>query len=1109
MAEDIAQWLATLGLGQYAQAFVENDIDLRALPHLSEDDLKELGLSLGHRRILQGALKNQVDVGEPAGARDPAGQPDSKTGHDAERRQLTVMFCDLVGSTALSGQLDPEDLREVMRSYQETVAGVVSSYDGHVAKYLGDGVLAYFGWPRAHEDDAERAIRTGLDTVKAVTALASGDGLKLQARIGLATGPVVIGDFVGGALAEEGAIAGETPNLAARLQDIAEPESVVISESTHRLAGTLFECRDLGNRNLKGIAEPVGAWAVVRPRRAVSRFDVMRATHLADLVGREEEVQILLRRWQRAKAGEGQVIVISGEAGIGKSRLARTLAERIADEPHTPIRLQCSPFHTSSALHPFIEHFEHAAGFSTGDTNEAKLDKLEGLLAQSGAAGKDVPLFAALLSIPTEGRYPPIVMSAQHQRELTLDVLAERLVRLADRQPVLLILEDAHWIDPTTLEQMELVLERALEARVMAIITHRPDFVAPWVGRSQVTALTLNRLRRTECAALATRVAGAAALPEAVIERIVARTDGVPLFVEELTRTVLESGSALASPSLEIPENLHESLQARLDRLGPAKEAAQIGAVIGRTFDYGLLSFLVPASGETLTQTLAQLVESGLISVRGEPPEATYAFKHALVQDTAYGSLLRTRRAELHGKVARALVDCDPGIALSEPELLAHHFTEAGQVGPAIDQWRAAAQKSMLRSANREAVEQLNRGFDLLKKMPATPDRDRKELELQTTLGQVMTFTRGWAAPEAAACYSRARELCVTVGEDQELFPILWGFWMIHGARGEQKAWRQTADEMLEIARRRGDKALLLQAHHASWGNPFQGNFTFQMEHIEKGLQIYDSAEHSAMAPRYGGHDAGVCALYHKGFALWATGYPEQSAAAYASALNLANDIAHPPSVAHALNLGSWLHALRGDWSKCLTNTEEAIELAQSLGNRTWLGRMNVIKGWAHVELGAAELGLAEMREALERDHVMYVIGTGTKHAMYAEALRTAGMAEQALSMCDEALSAVDEYIERFWEANIYSLKGDLLVERSKGDRTEAEICYQKAIEVAQDQKAKMWELRAAIRLARLWNLQGRTAEARNLLAPVYGWFTEGFDTPDLKEAKALLEALS
>jgi class 3 adenylate cyclase len=696
---DVEGWLRKLGLEQYEAAFRENMVDDTVLPRLTAEDLKDLGVGfVGHRRRLLdaiAALRTEASVPAPLSDAPPAIE---KTAKDtAERRQVTVMFSDLVGSTALSARLDPEDLREIISAYQKRIAETVCRFGGFVAKYMGDGVLVYFGYPRAHEHDAERAVRAGLELVAAIGDLKT--HAALQARIGIATGLVVVGDLIGSGASQEQAIVGDTPNLAARLQGVAEPNSVLIAEDTRKLVGNLFELEDLGLQKLKGISDPVRAWKALRPASVEGRFEAMHASGLTALVGRGEELDLLLRRWARAKTGEGQVVLLSGEAGIGKSRLSAALMEDIVAEPHTRLRYFCSPQHTDSAFYPLIGQFERAAGFAYDDTALTKLDELDELLAQTSTTRQDAALFAEMLSLPNDGRYPTLELTPQERRQKTLEALSRQLETLARSSPVLMIFEDAHWADPTSLEAFGRTVDRIGTLPVLLIVTFRPEFEAPWVGQPHVTALALNRLGHRDAGSLIDRVIGNKPLPANIRQDIIERTDGIPLFVEEMTKAVLEAGSepeamqtvaAVLPPAIAVPASLHASLMARLDRLGPAKEVAQIGAAIGREFSHGLLAAVVPKSEAELAWSLERLNRAGLLFRKGVPPHATYLFKHALVQEAAYGTLLRQPRRTLHARIAETIESQFADMANSQPDLLARHYTEAGLIDKAASLWGKA-----------------------------------------------------------------------------------------------------------------------------------------------------------------------------------------------------------------------------------------------------------------------------------------------------------------------------------------------------------------------------------------------------------------------------------
>lgn len=762
--QQISDWLEKVGLGQYAKLFADNDIDVSVLPHLTEQDLKDLGVSLGHRRKIFGAINKGVDALEAADEVESPVHPSFQ--ETPERRYVTVLFSDLVGSTALSARLDPEDLREVISAYQRCVAETVRRFDGFVAKYMGDGALVYFGYPEAHEDDPERAVRAGLELVPAVRGLQTPE--PLEARVGIATGLVIVGDLIGAGSSQEQAIVGKTPNLAARLQGIAAPNMVVIADSTRKQLGNLFEFEDLGAKDLKGISESERAWAVLRANPVDSRFDALHATGVTALVGRQEELDLLLRRWSKVIAGEGQVVLLAGEPGIGKSRLTAALLERLDTEPHTRLRYFCSPQRTDSALFPIISQMERAAGFTRDDTAKTKLDKLDALLVQSLTPSEDRAIFADFLSLPNDGRWPKIDLTPQQRRERIFRALTTQIVALSEQRPVLMIFEDVHWIDPTSLEALGRGIDRIKSVRVLLIVTFRQEFEAPWTGRPYVTALNLNRLGEREIAAMIDRVAGNKCLPENTRQDIIERSDGIPLFVEEMTKAVLEAENegeaqrttaAIPSPALAVPASLHASLMARIDRLGLAKEVVQIGSAIGREFSHALLASVVSKPEIELESALDRLITAGLLFRQGVPPNASYLFKHALVQDAAYGTLLRARRRALHARIVETLERHFPNIAENQPEILARHCTESGLIEKAASLWGNAGQRSLERSALVEAIVQFTTARDLIARLPPTSQTRRQQIQLQVALLAPVIGTKGFAAAETKAAIERSQAL--------------------------------------------------------------------------------------------------------------------------------------------------------------------------------------------------------------------------------------------------------------------------------------------------------------------------------------------------------------
>jgi class 3 adenylate cyclase/predicted ATPase len=1119
---DIAAWLRELGLERYEQVFQDSEVEPEILAELTDQDLKELGIPLGPRRKLAKAIA--ALYAEHAAPPEDTIPPVSSTPvGQAERRQLTVMFVDLAGSTALSARLDPEDMGRVIRAYQNTCTEVIERWGGHVAKYMGDGVLAYFGWPQAHEDDAECAVRAGLELAGRIAELDALGARTLAARIGIATGLVMVGEPIGEGAAQEQTVVGETPNLAARLQALAAPGSVVISQATRRLVGGLFELADLGPRRLKGFAAPIAAWRVTGEGRAEGRFEALHGEHLTPLVGREDELGILLERWAWARDGDGQVVLIAGEAGIGKSRMLRTLRERLGDEPHTLLSHYCSPHHTNSALYPVIDLLERAARLERDAPPEEQLAKLEAVLAGTrDVLDEVVPLLAALLGVPTGGHYRALSMTPEMQKRRTLQALLDQLAGLAAQQPVLALYEDVHWIDPSTLELLGLVIERVRQLPVLALITFRPEFQPPWMGQEHVTSLTMSRLGRRQETDLVARVTGDKPLPAAIVEQIVARTDGVPLFVEELTKTVLESGLLadagdryeLSSPlpPLAIPSTLHDSLLARLDRLAPVKEVAQIGAAIGREFSHALLAAVASQPEPELQTALDQLVAAELVFRRGTLPEASYTFKHALVQEAAYGTLLKSRRQHIHARIVGALKERFPQTAAAQPEILARHLTEAGEIERAIPYWREAGQHAAERSAFKEATAHIEEGLALVTRLADSTERDRQELGLRLALGSVLTAMKGPAAAEVGQAYARARELCHDAGAHAELFTATWNLWHFyaHGPGSQMEKARRLADELLTIAEQRSDPEFLLQAHHAAWTTSLRmpNMLAACRDHAEQGLALYDPQQHRTHRFIYGGHDPGVCCRNVGAWTLWLLGYPDQAIGRAMDAVNLAQNLAHPLSTILAQSFLCFLHYCRReqDLTRERAGTVMAVCAEHEIAPQ-YLTAGRILQGWVLAVQENANEGLAEVRQGL-----IGFRSTGmTLHCVFllailAEVCGGAGELDQGLEAVAEAFQMAEETGDQLWVAEIHRLKGDLLLAQSVEHWPQAEACYARALEVARAQGAKSLELRAAMSLVRLWRDQGKRAEAHDLLAPVYGWFTEGFETADLKDAKALLD---
>jgi class 3 adenylate cyclase/predicted ATPase len=1120
---DVGDWLRKLGLEQYEAAFRENEISEKVLPNLTAEDLKDLGVGMvGHRRVLLDAI---AALRAPASAPAPLSEAplatDKAAKDTAERRQVTVMFSDLVGSTALSARMDPEDLREVISAYQSCVADTVGRFGGFVAKYMGDGVLIYFGYPAAHEDDAERAIRAGLALVDAVATVPAPE--PAQVRIGIATGLVVVGDLVGSGEAQERGIVGETPNLAARLQGIAEPNTVVIADATRRLVGNLFELRDLGPRELKGIDGPVRAFAALRASSVESRFEAMHAGGLTALVGREEELELLLRRWARAKTGEGQVVLLSGEAGIGKSRLCAALMEGLAAEPHTRLRYFCSPLHTDSAFYPIIGQLERAAGFVHDDTPQTKLDKLDALLAQTATSKQDAALLAEMLLLPNDGRFPTLELAPEQRRQKTLEALGTQLESLARSKPVLLVFEDAHWADPTSLEAFGRIVDRVSTLRALMIVTFRSEFDAPWIGQAHVTALALNRLGHRHIGTVIDAVLGTKLLPASVRQDIIERTDGIPLFVEEMTKAVLEAESegdaqwiaaAVPSSTLAVPASLHASLMARLDRLGSAKEVAQMGAAIGRDFSYALLAAVTGKPDAELGSALDRLIAAGLLFQQGAPPHGTYLFKHALVQDAAYGTLLREPRRALHARIVEVLQSQFVDIADRQPELLARHCTEASLIDKAAALWCKAGRQSLTRSAFIEAVAHFTRALSQFEVLPVTASLIRDRIEAHVGLGLALIDTAGHAAPETKAAFRQARELMKQAEGllDDPLLQVsvLQGLWRVAYVGFDGDLMHELAAELLMLAEKHEATVLLVIAHRTMGMTlGLTGNIVEARPRFDKAIALYDPAEHHPLSTRLG-TDARISALSFRAWNLWLLGYPEAAQADIDCAVKEAREIGQASSLMLALGITSYTHILCGNHTTADAFADELVLLADEQGTL-------LRKAEAVFHQGCVLALTSRTAEAVE------TIGAGVRawrstgatcwtplHMLFlADAHARLGQFEDAWRCIDEGMAASDASKESWCDADIHRLAGDIVLLSGKPDAAKAEAYFERALAIARAQQAKSWELRAAMSMARLWLDQGKRDEARELLAPVYGWFTEGFDTLDLKQAKALLDELA
>ena len=1044
---------------------------------------------------------------------------------DAERRQLTVMFCDLVNSTTLSSRLDPEEYRDVVRAYQNVCTEVIQRSDGHIAQLLGDGLLVYFGYPHAHEDDAHRAVRTGLGILDAMGDLNKGlqqtKGIQLAVRVGIHTGLVVVG-AMGGSSRQEQLALGEVPNIASRIQGLAEPNTIMLSAATYRLIQGYFDCEAFRAQTLRGVAKPIAVYRVLRASGATSRLDVAQPRGLTPLVGRESEVTLLLERWEHVKAGQGQLVLLTGDAGIGKSRLVQMLKEHVANEPHVRWECRSAEYYQNTALFPLTDLFQRLWQLQAEDTPDEKFGKLEHALSQYRLPLEEtVPLFASLLSLPIpEDRYPLLNLSPQRQRQKTLETIVAILLELAEQQPVLFIVEDLHWTDPTTLEFLNLVIEQIPTTSILTVLTCRPTFQPSWSHRSYLTAMTVNRLSRTQVEQIITDMTDGKTFPAEVFQQIIARTDGVPLFVEELTKAILESGQLNAVDdhyeltgslsTFTIPTTLQDSLMARLDRLVTAKAVAQYAAVIGRQFSYELLQAVSQLDEGMLQHELRRLVEAELVYQRGVPPQSTYVFKHALIQDAAYQSLLKSSRQQYHQRITHVLEAQFPAITGTQPELLAYHCTEAGLAEQAVAYWYKAGQSALQRSTHVEATAHLRQGLALLQTLHETPQRLQREVDMYIALGASLTATKGNAAPEVGQTYLRAQHLCAHLEDPYQLFPVLRGLWNYYNVRAELQMAHELGEQLLTLAQQVRDASMLCAAHRALGSTLLSlGVVADAQTHFVQGIAFYDLQQHRASTFLYG-EDAGLICHIYAAWTLWSLGYAEQGRTQMDETVTLAQQVAHPISLSFALVSAAMFHQYRREESCTQDRAEAAIRLATAQGFPPWMAHGFILRGWALAHQGQAKEGIEQLQQG-----VLAYYATGAELfrpywlALLAEAQGTIGEPETGLIVLTEALTVVDKTGTRWYEAELHRLKGELLLQRNSDNRTEAASCFQQAIAIAQNQQAKFLELRAATSLARLWQQHGKRQDAHDLLAPVYQWFTEGFDTADLQEAKALLDALA
>lgn len=1118
---DLAEWLGRQGLSQYAQTFAENNIEFSVLPDLKENDLEKLGVSLGHRKKLLRAIEALSAAHQPAASTtsvaNPATSPSSLLQQrEAEFRQITVMFCDLVGSTHLSETLDPEDLQKLIDAYRAECNTAISRYGGEVARYFGDGVMAFFGWPRAHEDDALRAVHAALEIVSKVSKISG--TVTLACRVGICSGPVIVGEIANSTTSWSMDAVGETPNIAARLQGLATANTVLITESTRRLVSAAFDLQDLGLQELRGVTEPVHVYRVHAAKYAASRFEAAHAESLTPLAGRSSELSLLLDRWEKVKEGDGQVILLSGIPGVGKSRLIHELKSHIQEEPHLFLLHQCSPYHSQSAFFPVIEQIEQAAHLIAREADADKIAKLRAYLPRPADSSVE-PLFliAKLLSISTENHRELSELTPQQIKNRTISALVDMLLAFASQSPTVCVFEDAHWLDPSTLELLELILSRIDRARLLLIVSCRPEFRPTWIGHPNITIHSLTRLSQTEVKNMIQNLLRGANIPQQLVDQIIQKTDGIPLFIEELTNSILSTPlqtrgtfERTAQPALlRVPETLTDALMERLDRVAPSRKLAQIAAVIGREFSYDLLSAASLIDEDDMQSALSLLEQADIIYRVGISPSVRFAFKHALLRDAIYDSLLRSKKQQIHADIATILEKDYPELAENQPEVLAYHFQEAGDHQPAIHCWLVSGQRALTRSANVEAIASFRRALQLLNALPETPDRNKQEIDIQLALGIPLIAVQGYASAETREAFLRARTLCLGLGDIPEYFQALFGLWGHSWMCGKNDDALRMADEFLSRSRAVSDTVLQMVAHRVMGSTLLTtGNFKSSANHFEQTIRLSTGKGKQSLSNLYM-VEPQTASLLLLSWDLWFLGYPDQSLSRVSEALVLAQDLGHPYTVAFAHYMASVVHLLRGDAPHAFESAEKSLVMSQEQRFSLYVILSRISRGRAVGELGRLKEARAEIALGIDearRSGVGFMLPM--MDSWLADVHAKAGENEYALSIVERALANIGDVTGRPWESELHRQRAQILLTLDASKVSEAESYLKKSIEVARGQSAKSLELRAATSFAELWRTQGKPDEARALLEPICRWFSEGAETTDLRRARDAQSAL-